>query len=125
MRFHFKLVFYFISIYCVFKGQRQTVKHVATLPSVEAAIGLMALPLMVEDGKASSGLGSAAGSVSDGGSNSSGEGSKRSVKSAEMTARAAHALAGKVAKSQRRREVYKLRVRQAAHARKFKKSKKN
>ncbi|ETK89891.1 hypothetical protein L915_06227, partial [Phytophthora nicotianae] len=41
-----------------------------------------------------------------------------------MIARAAHARADKVAKSQHRREVYELRVRQAAHARKFKKSKK-
>ncbi|ETO59261.1 hypothetical protein F444_08036 [Phytophthora nicotianae P1976] len=53
-------------------SQRQATKHVATLPSVEAAIGLMALPLLLEDGEASSVLGShRSGPVSDGGSNNS------------------------------------------------------
>ncbi|ETO59819.1 hypothetical protein F441_21716 [Phytophthora nicotianae CJ01A1] len=110
-------------------SQRQAAKHVATLPSVEVVIGLMALPLLLKDGEASSVLESAdgrrSGPVSDGGSNNSGDGSRRSVISAQVIARAAHARADKVAKSQHRREVYELRVRQAAHARKFKKSKKN
>ncbi|ETK89892.1 hypothetical protein L915_06228 [Phytophthora nicotianae] len=51
-------------------SQRQAAKHVATLPSVEVVFGLMALPLLLEDGEASSVLGSAdgrrSGPVSDG-----------------------------------------------------------
>ncbi|ETL41217.1 hypothetical protein L916_07748, partial [Phytophthora nicotianae] len=109
-------------------SQRQAAKHVATLKSVEAAIDTMALPLLLEDGASSSVLGSAdcrrSGPFCDGGSNNSGDGSRRSVIRTQMIARAAHGRGGKVAKSQHRREVYELRVRQAAHACKLKKSKK-
>ncbi|ETP19783.1 hypothetical protein F441_06350 [Phytophthora nicotianae CJ01A1] len=78
-------------------SQRQAAKHVATLPSVEVVFAQMVVavdPLVTDN---------------------SGDGSRRSV--IMMIARAAHARADKVAKSQHRREVYELRVRQAAHAR--------
>ncbi|ETN22547.1 hypothetical protein PPTG_02456 [Phytophthora nicotianae INRA-310] len=74
-------------------SQRQAAKHVATLPSVEVMV--VAVDPLVTD--------------------NSGDGSRRSV--IMMIARAAHARADKVAKSQHRREVYELRVRQAAHTR--------
>ncbi|ETI50023.1 hypothetical protein F443_06343 [Phytophthora nicotianae P1569] len=72
-------------------SQRQAAKHVATLPTQM----VVAVDPLVTD--------------------NSGDGSRRSV--IMMIARAAHARADKVAKSQHRREVYELRVRQAAHAR--------